>query len=662
MKRSSHKKIIAYSLAVFIAFCGTACSFNDVSFYFKSDSEKQEYLYRLPKFWDDAVAADKSDNLSLLHNVAFEGKPYNDIRNFGNYILMVGQGSYNTSIIDDDEIKIEYSFDVYDPWHNEITASLSHNDISCDSYEIVGNELWLVSSDTGKISVYDTSLNLLETKDVSALDKLSGVPDSFDSLYSPSVSYLSLDKKNALISGVNPQNYKYQVASVDLSTGKIISSYDGQGFASAAVSDNGFVIKTDSYNDIWTYHTSDDNDYFFNLANLQNITIANDSTLLIRQETSPKEDSNANHIITGTHLAPDSGVISSFSYDIGNFSPDMDSFCSTHSVYLPQCNCMFYLLYTSECNPQLLVWNLDSRSNSKDITVPVYSSLDDIICAMISDGTYVSGYENNFGDTITNIPDPDNYDWGVLSDVNIAADALEQKYGISIYIGPEVPSRIDCYDISSNTNAQDISDALEHLNRILACYPDNFFLQLCYGDIRGIRIYLAGDLDSSTEGTIQEASGFVSNINSYDVMALNINYSSDWDYTVNHELSHLIDQRLDFISQYKSDSVFSEDKWNSYNPDGFSYLDSYDGYTDSKRYRRNQDYFIDSYGITYPTEDRAEIFGTAMDDYLNGFTDDPNFETDTPLYYKLSYYRKCIRDGFDTTGWPDKLPWESIFE
>lgn len=45
MKRSSHKKIIAYSLAVFIAFCGTACSFNDVSFYFKSDSEKQEYLY-----------------------------------------------------------------------------------------------------------------------------------------------------------------------------------------------------------------------------------------------------------------------------------------------------------------------------------------------------------------------------------------------------------------------------------------------------------------------------------------------------------------------------------------------------------------------------------------------------------------------------------------
>ena len=91
-------------------------------------------------------------------------------------------------------------------------------------------------------------------------------------------------------------------------------------------------------------------------------------------------------------------------------------------------------------------------------------------------------------------------------------------------------------------------------------------------------------------------------------------------------------------------------------------MDSYDGYTDSKRYRRNQDYFIDSYGITYPTEDRAEIFGTAMDDYLNGFTDDPNFETDTPLYYKLSYYRKCIRDGFDTTEWPDKLPWESIFE
>ena len=662
MAGRSSKKIIAYSLAAFIAFSGTACSFNDVSYYFKSDSEKQEYLYKSPKFRDDAVAVDKSDNLSLLHNVAFEGKPYNDIRNFGKYILMVGQGSYNTSLIDDNETKIEYSFDIYDPWQNEITASLSHNDISCDSYEIVGDELWLVSSDTGKISVYDTTLKLLETKAVSALDDLSKVPDSFDSLYSPSVNYVSQDQKNFLISGVNPQTYKYQVANVESKTGKIISAYDGQGFAAAAVSDNGFAIKTDSDNDIWTYHTSDENDYFFKLNNLQNITIADDSTLLIRQETSPKENSNANHTITGTHLSPDSGVISSFTYDLGKFSQDTDSFCSTHSVYLPQCNCMFYLLYTSECNPQLLVWDLDSKSNNADPDIPVYSSLDDIISAMLSDGTYVSGYESDFGDTVTNIPDPDNYDWGELSDVNIAADALERKYGISIYIGPEVPDKIDCYNISSNTNAQDISDALEHLNRILSCYPDNFFSQLCYGDIRGIRIYLAGDLDSSTEGTIQEASGFVSNINSYDVMALNINYSSDWDYTVNHELSHLIDQRLDFICQYKSESVFSEDTWNSYNPDGFSYLDSYDGYSDSKRYRKNQDYFIDSYGITYSTEDRAEIFGTVMDDYLNGFTDDSNFETDTPLYYKLSYYRKCIRDGFDTTGWSDKLPWESIFE
>ena len=75
MKRSSHKKIIAYSLAVFITFCGTACSFNDVSFYFKSDSEKQEYLYRSPKFWDDAVATDKSDNLSLLHRRGIDAVP-----------------------------------------------------------------------------------------------------------------------------------------------------------------------------------------------------------------------------------------------------------------------------------------------------------------------------------------------------------------------------------------------------------------------------------------------------------------------------------------------------------------------------------------------------------------------------------------------------------
>ncbi len=70
---------------------------------------------------EDATSVKGSSNLSILHNVAFEGQPYNDTRQFGDNILMVGQGSYNNSIIETDDQSVQYSFDVYNPWSNEIT-------------------------------------------------------------------------------------------------------------------------------------------------------------------------------------------------------------------------------------------------------------------------------------------------------------------------------------------------------------------------------------------------------------------------------------------------------------------------------------------------------------------------------------------------------------
>lgn len=57
--------------------------------------------------------------------------------------------------------------------------------------------------------------------------------------------------------------------------------------------------------------------------------------------------------------------------------------------------------------------------------------------------------------------------------------------------------------------------------------------------------------------------------------------------------------------------------------------------------------------MTFATEDRSEIFGTAIDDYINGIYDDARFTDDSPIRNKLDYYSRCIRDGFDTKDWPD---------
>jgi hypothetical protein len=145
-------------------------------------------------------------------------------------------------------------------------------------------------------------------------------------------------------------------------------------------------------------------------------------------------------------------------------------------------------------------------------------------------------------------------------------------------------------------------------------------------------------------------------------MVLDINASWNWDYTINHEISHMIDRRLAFRSSLAADALFSEDAWNDYNPADFSYLESYDGYEDVSDFTSYESYFVDSYGITFATEDRAELFGTAMSDYQNDFAEDSCFAQGTPTAEKYKFYCACIRDGFDTSGWASIVPWEEPLE
>ena len=76
---------------------------------------------------------------------------------------MVGQGSYNNSILETDDQSVQYSFDVYNPWSNEITASLTHDKTDCDDYMIKGDRLWLINSDAGRATIYDKDLKEIKT-------------------------------------------------------------------------------------------------------------------------------------------------------------------------------------------------------------------------------------------------------------------------------------------------------------------------------------------------------------------------------------------------------------------------------------------------------------------------------------------------------------------
>ena len=700
-KRKHVTTLITYSLVFFSAISMTACSFSDVSYLFKSPAQKQAILHKSPAFWEDATSVKGSSNLSILHNVAFEGQPYNDTRQFGDNILMVGQGSYNNSIIETDDQSVKYSFDVYNPWSNEITASLTHDKTDCDDYMIKGDRLWLINSDAGRATIYDKDLKEIKTCKYNPED-YDGNCDTSDSddgdvpnpgnYYDASQIATSADGKYALVSGVTPDTYKYAVSDIRLDDNTVLSTYEGQSFSMSCVDSKGFVIEADTANNIWNYHSSDGENSFFSLPDVVDVTLAEDGDMLIRCQ-----DLSSDNIISYYKYSPATGVSSSFSYNLAtrntgkmsdsssdSAAADTKTYCSANSVYLPDANCVMMLLYTAQCNPEILIWSLDKGKNDSKAEITSYNDCDTLLQALRDDGSYVSPYSaidpadstdenqeateeagkdseyNTYGDEVTLIPDTASYDWGDLSDINARITALEQKYGFSIYFGPEVPKRIDYYDIHQFKNKDKLSIALDSLEEILDCFPDDFFTQLCYGDIRGMRIYLCGDISSGHSDMINEPSGFVNIINNHNVIVLNCNYSWDFSYTVGHEISHLIDQRLTFIHTYDEKSEFSEGKWNSFNPDSFSYDDSYANYNPDDPSNHISGYFIDSYGMTFATEHRSEIFVSALDVFINGIFDDARFTDDSPIRNKLDYYSRCIRDGFDTKDWPDTMAWESV--
>lgn len=405
-KRKHVTTLITYSLVFFSAISMTACSFSDVSYLFKSPAQKQAILHKSPAFWEDTTSVKGSSNLSILHNVAFEGQPYNDTRQFGDNILMVGQGSYNNSIIETDDQSVQYSFDVYNPWSNEITASLTHDKTDCDDYMIKGDRLWLINSDAGRATIYDKDLKEIKTCKYNPED-YDGNCDTSDSddgdvpnpgnYYDVSQIATSADGKYALVSGVTPDTYKYAVSDIRIDDNTVLSTYEGQSFSMSCVDSKGFVIEADTANNIWNYHSSDGENSFFSLPDVVDVTLAEDGDMLIRCQ-----DLSSDNIISYYKYSPATGVSSSFSYNLATRSTgkmsdsssdsaaaDTKTYCSANSVYLPDANCVMMLLYTAQCNPEILIWSLDKGKNDSKAEITSYNDCDTLLQALRDDGSYV---------------------------------------------------------------------------------------------------------------------------------------------------------------------------------------------------------------------------------------------------------------------------------
>lgn len=242
------------------------------------------------------------------------------------------------------------------------------------------------------------------------------------------------------------------------------------------------------------------------------------------------------------------------------------------------------------------------------------------------------------------IPEPSQQE----AELQARVAQLEAEFGVDILVGEDADDYFYDFEAEVVTDYEDILSALDTLENALNDYPEGFFRQLRYGDIHSTKIYLMGTITATNSEYVDTYEAFVQDGYDSHVMVMDI-YLSD-EATYYHEFSHVIDSFLEWDATEREDALFSEDSWASLNPDWFP------GYTWDYSWRRSvEDYsaFIDDYSTIKPTEDRARVLEYAMAEYGSW-----SFRDHEVLSNKLEYYCRCIRDAFDTTGWPEDLLWE----
>ena len=236
------------------------------------------------------------------------------------------------------------------------------------------------------------------------------------------------------------------------------------------------------------------------------------------------------------------------------------------------------------------------------------------------------------------------------------ARELSQRFGVDIRIGEQCSLEYTNYVTEALTDPQFVCSSLDVLEHSLSQYPDGFFQQMLYGTIESIRIELVSGLwrKEDVDSHPSRANGFAHKSDSYYLIVLDGLGLSD--RTVFHEFSHIIDKRLEWDALIREDALFSEEAWLSLQPEGFYYAMSYISVPEELQTYLWNGYFTSDYAMTFPTEDRAVLMALAMRD--SGW----EFEHGSGLRSKMQFYADCIRDCFDTEGWPETVLWEQFLQ
>lgn len=245
----------------------------------------------------------------------------------------------------------------------------------------------------------------------------------------------------------------------------------------------------------------------------------------------------------------------------------------------------------------------------------------------------------------------ENPDYEGLAACSLYAQELSAKYGLDILVYKDAAAAEPWdYHLEYEYQANVLQWELEALDQRLGHFPKGF-LHTLRQKFTALKICIVRSAVGSPEsGSLEAVNGiqFMDGFDAYIVLST----SYDTEYALYHELSHLMETVV------LTESV-AYDRWDRLNPEGFAYDNDYQANLNrdgTPWLQPGREYFIDTYSMSYPKEDRARLFEYAMTAGHGELFQSPN------LQRKLQQLCIGIREAFGLEDAAEAFLWEQYLQ
>lgn len=333
----------------------------------------------------------------------------------------------------------------------------------------------------------------------------------------------------------------------------------------------------------------------------------------------------------------------------------------TQCLYLEETNCLL-TLSEEEAGIRVDCYDLESGVIRSVLTLdfaPVFfAGEEDLVYVLSAEGMLLrwdlaalpSGDDTVYATPRYTLENPDEEGYAQCA---AAAEKIGSRYGVTILFGEDaVAEQSDDFDMTGEYMVPVILQELEKLEALLAVYPEGM-LKAAVEDTTGGTLYICivrEVVGSAESGILDPVAGtqFWVGEDAYVAIAV----GQETGNALYHQMYHAMEIRL----MSNSNACY---EWDSMNPSKFEYDYSYvlnQSREDDKYLEGKNRYFINTYSMSFPMEDRATILEYAM---MEGNAE--YFES-SAMQEKLQTLCEGIREAYGLKKSPEVFLWEQYLE